>query len=312
VKRPLWRSPLVWIPAAAAVIVLLIAMFRPSARRPDDVAATVNGEKIYERDLARGLPPDAFGSTLEDLRDRKLFRLVDELLLRQFLIPQGVSVSPEAVQEAVAAARQNPPSTGCPCCRYASLEQYLEFNHLTLDEYAGKLRDELALKRYAEIQWRKKYASAEAEAAAVREQRSALETQYRKLAHILFKESSSPLTAEVNAQAVLARLKRGESFAVLARELSADKATAAQGGSLGYVSILQGFMDQMLTDAVMKLEVGENSGVLKSFLGYHIFRREALSDSDILELAKACFLQQQTDAVWEKIRKEAKIVYADR
>ncbi len=47
-----------------------------------------------------------------------------------------------------------------------------------------------------------------------------------KCSHILVKKQSE-------AQAILERLKKGESFANLARELSIDKGSAKRGGDLG-------------------------------------------------------------------------------
>lgn len=86
-----------------------------------------------------------------------------------------------------------------------------------------------------------------------------------KCSHILVKKHSEALQ-------VLERIKKGESFADLARELSIDRGSGKRGGDLGLFG--RGQMVKQFEDAAFKLKKGEltNEPVRTNF-GYHIIRR---------------------------------------
>jgi foldase protein PrsA len=71
--------------------------------------------------------------------------------------------------------------------------------------------------------------------------------------------------------AVLERLKNGESFANLAKELSIDKGSGKRGGDLG--SFGRGMMVKPFEEAAFKLERGQLSEPVKTEFGYHIIKR---------------------------------------
>ncbi len=85
-----------------------------------------------------------------------------------------------------------------------------------------------------------------------------------KCSHILVKKQSESL-------AILERLKNGEKFGRLARELSIDSGSAKRDGSLGYFG--KGMMVKPFEDAAFKLEIGNISEPVKSEFGYHIIKR---------------------------------------
>ena len=85
-----------------------------------------------------------------------------------------------------------------------------------------------------------------------------------KCSHILVKKQSE-------AMAVLERLKKGESFANLARELSVDRGSGKKGGDLGLFG--RGVMVKPFEDAAFKLNKGEVSQPVKTEFGYHIIKR---------------------------------------
>ena len=82
--------------------------------------------------------------------------------------------------------------------------------------------------------------------------------------HILVK-------TEPEAEQVLARLKSGASFESLAKSVSLDPATAAQGGKLA--PFTRGSLVPEFEDAAFRLKIGELSGVVKSSFGYHIIKK---------------------------------------
>jgi peptidyl-prolyl cis-trans isomerase SurA len=74
---------------------------------------------------------------------------------------------------------------------------------------------------------------------------------------------------QARAEAVLARVRAGEDFATLARELS-DAAEKANGGQLGLRPL--GRYPPLFVEASQKLAVGEVSGLLRSGAGFHILK----------------------------------------
>jgi foldase protein PrsA len=86
-----------------------------------------------------------------------------------------------------------------------------------------------------------------------------------KCSHILVKKQSEAL-------AILERLKKGEGFANLARELSIDKGSGKKGGDLG--SFGRGMMVKPFEEAAFKLQKGEMTlEPVKTEFGYHIIKR---------------------------------------
>ena len=85
-----------------------------------------------------------------------------------------------------------------------------------------------------------------------------------KCLHIIVKKNSEALM-------VLDRLKNGESFTNLAKELSIDKASGKRGGDLGFFR--KGMMVKPFEDVAFRLEKGQISEPVKTEFGYHIIKR---------------------------------------
>ncbi len=86
-----------------------------------------------------------------------------------------------------------------------------------------------------------------------------------KCSHILVKKQSEAI-------AILERLKKGENFSNIARELSIDKGSAKKGGDLGLFG--RGVMVKPFEEAAFNLKKGEiTSEPIKTEFGYHIIKR---------------------------------------
>jgi len=72
------------------------------------------------------------------------------------------------------------------------------------------------------------------------------------------------------AQEILDKLKKGESFAKLAQERSLD-GSRKHGGDLGYFG--RGMMVKEFEKAAFALQKGQISEVVKTQFGYHIIKR---------------------------------------
>ncbi len=85
-----------------------------------------------------------------------------------------------------------------------------------------------------------------------------------KCSHILVKKKGEALQ-------VLERLKNGEKFGVLAKELSIDAPSAKRNGNLGYFA--RGRMVKPFEDAAFSLGIGQVSEPIKTQYGYHVIKR---------------------------------------
>jgi parvulin-like peptidyl-prolyl isomerase len=107
------------------------------------------------------------------------------------------------------------------------------------------------------------------------------------------------LNTKAEADAVLAQLRAGADFAVLAQRYSKDTITSAGGGDLGWFP-RGGLFDAALEKAAFDLQPGQISGVVQSDLGggqlvYHIVQvierdpARALSDDALLTARRMAF-----------------------
>jgi len=87
-----------------------------------------------------------------------------------------------------------------------------------------------------------------------------------KCSHILVSKQSESL-------AIAERLKKGEKFGKLAKELSTDSGSAKKDGNLGYFT--KGMMVKPFEEVAFKLQIGEVSDPVKTDFGYHIIKRFA-------------------------------------
>ena len=85
-----------------------------------------------------------------------------------------------------------------------------------------------------------------------------------KCSHILVPKQSEAL-------AIMERIKKGEKFGKLAKELSTDSGSAKKDGNLGYFT--KGMMVKPFEEAAFKLQIGEISEPVKTEFGYHIIKR---------------------------------------
>ena len=86
-----------------------------------------------------------------------------------------------------------------------------------------------------------------------------------KASHILLKTKEE-------AEKVLERIKDGEDFNTLAKQLSTDPGSRDKGGELGY--FMRGQMKAAFETAAFAMKPGEVSGIVQTDAGYHIYKVE--------------------------------------
>jgi len=101
--------------------------------------------------------------------------------------------------------------------------------------------------------------------------------EQRKASHILIRVSKGAFendykTARKKLEAVQARIKAGEDFAKLAKEVSNDMISADKGGKLGWFKA--GTMAPEFDQAVFAMDKGDVSDIVETQLGFHLIRLE--------------------------------------
>ncbi len=118
---------------------------------------------------------------------------------------------------------------------------------------------------------------------------------------------------EDEAKKVAERLKNGEDFATVAKEVSKD--TNAEGGDLGFFT--RGQMLKPFEDAAFALDVGQISAPVQTQFGWHIIKVEEKRDQklptfdQVKEAIKAQLVQQKAQQVVTGLRDAAKIEVID-
>jgi parvulin-like peptidyl-prolyl isomerase len=121
-------------------------------------------------------------------------------------------------------------------------------------------------------------------------------------------------TVKKRAEALLARIQKGEDFAKLARENSMDS-SAAQGGDIGYAS-KESFVAPEYADAAFSLPVGTVT-LVRTQAGYHVIKvvdrkKEGIFTLDeiktqLIERLKSKKYQEELDKLVNQLRENANI-----
>lgn len=279
------------------------------------VAATVNGEVITLRELER-----TAGSALERAnlmspgpeRDRaraEALRAAFDLVLADRLFGQEVKklalqISDAQVDAQVEAIREQNGFSE------AELDQALESQGISREAFRERIRGQL--QNFAVLQYKF--------GAQVRASDLELENYYRthpeefrgeeelRVRHIFLPVAEGAPPTEVRrvqaeGERILARLRAGEDFAKIAREVSKGP-TAETGGDLGWLK--RGTFQKALEDAAFALAPGQVSSVVRAGPGFHVLqaveRRQASGRAfeDVKELIRDRLIQEQAERYREQ------------
>jgi hypothetical protein len=284
------------------------------------VVAWVNGEPILESELMASMPDDAFQSQLDNLKESKLKRLVEEAVEWQFLKVRKVTLSDEEFEKATADFETMVKTPGCPCCGggFASVEQFMQVNAFSQQEFRRRITCDGGLKLYA-ARLEKEPTSPKALAEMVQKYRADIEKDWVRAFMISFDYIREPdyfrhkKTVQAKKQKIagdaLARLKKGDSFEMVARDMSEDGASGPKGGALGCIHAID--LGPEVQKVLGTLEPGKFSAVIKGYWGCCIVMRKKLADEDILSVLRAkSFAEDQTYRELDAWRKRAKIQYS--
>jgi peptidyl-prolyl cis-trans isomerase C len=107
------------------------------------------------------------------------------------------------------------------------------------------------------------------------------------------------VATEAEAKEIAERLKKGEDFAVLAKEKSKD--TGAEGGDLGFFT--RGQMLKPFEEAAFALDVGEISEPVQTQFGWHIIKVEEKRDQPLptFDQVKEAIMSQLVQAKAQEV-----------
>lgn len=220
---------------------------------------------------AQGRSASAPAPTNASLLREALERLIDEKAQLQFAKDTGVDVDAAAIDQAeqrLAAQSQ---------ISVEALRNKAQVEGTSATQLRQDLREQLILQRLAErnVPARIKVSDVEiAQALQERQTQSANANPNIELGHILIAvpeaaSGSQVAVLQAKADAALARLKKGESFATVAKEVS-DSTERDNGGLMGLRPADR--YPSLFVDATDKLAVGELSNVVRSGAGFHLLK----------------------------------------
>lgn len=256
-------------------------------------------KKIYEQRLGEGAMSEVGedGKTLEEnLKNEIVQKLIMEKLVAKEATKMDISVTDEEIKEQMS-------NYTTMMGGQEKFDEFLDNNKISKEFFKENLRKEILFNKHRETfmaetniseKEAQKYFNANKDDLVV-----------IKASHILVK-------TEEEGKKILERLNAGEKFDVLAKDLSIDKASAVNGGDLGYFT--KGSMISEFEEVAFNLKVGEISDLVKTEVGYHIIYLEDRKDTfetlkdDIMKLLKE---QKYLKSV-QDLRSSAKVkVYLD-
>jgi peptidyl-prolyl cis-trans isomerase C len=239
------------------------------------IAARVNGQAI----------PVAFVSVLADgilkggdrLRDRTyayrqaLQQLIDRELLVEEALARGLSAADDRVQQVYNESR----------LRYKDEDDwatYLANEGLTRDALRVQIRAQLTAQALIDQETARVPSNvSDAEARAFYEANPARfeSGETVRVSQILLRVTPGTPTGlraarRAEAERIVGRLRSGEDFAHLAKQLSDDRVSAAKGGEMPPFG--RGQQDPAFESAAFALKAGEVSGVVETRFGFHVIK----------------------------------------
>lgn len=280
-----------------------------------DPVAEVNGEKISKSELEKAFNQEveAAGVNVNDLTpEQKLAgyrQILDNLILDKLVEKESsaINVSEAEVKDEIQKIESQFPSPEIFAEQLKSVGQSME-------EFEKNIAAMIRQRKWIESQIAGKVAVADEDAKKFYDENTETferpETVHAR--HILFlvpRDASPDVLAEKEkaANEAIARLKKGEDFATVAKQLSEEPGAAQSGGDLGYFS-----KDQMVpefAEAAFSQKPGEISEKpVRTQFGLHIIKVEDKKEPGMLSYDEVkhqliAFLQQakRRDAVREVV-----------
>jgi peptidyl-prolyl cis-trans isomerase C len=241
------------------------------------VIATIDGKPILGRDLEilvrRELAPignPEWKNLREDYRGQLtlsgITTLINSKLIYQKALASGVQASDADIQAELDKIAKTYKSD-------AEMNEALAQQMMDRDSLRASLSQSLAISKYIDTVIGKSVTVTPEELAQYYSTHPSdfSHPDIIRVSHILIRggeTSEQDALAKKRAESILARVKKGEDFAILAKENSADSSASA-GGDLGYVT--KDALDPKFGEATYAMPVGEPR-LVETLAGYHVVK----------------------------------------
>ncbi len=259
----------------------------------DKVVAVINSDVITQSDLDRDLAliyaqygtiyqGSELALMLEEARHERLAQMIEDRLILQEAKRRQIEVTDEELGEKVARIKS----------KFAQDSEFMDALNeggLTLTDLKAKYREQIMVAKLINQEVRARINISPQEVSDYYRSHLAEFSQPERVRvrNILIRVEGDNeedwARAHSKVEELLDRLKRGSRFEDLARE-SSQGPNADTGGDMGLIE--RGQMLAEIDEVIFELEVGEVSGLIKTELGYHIFKVEEKLEPDTQELAE--------------------------
>jgi parvulin-like peptidyl-prolyl isomerase len=261
-----------WIWLGIPVLLLILAACRSQEPPPpleEPVAATVSGQPIRIREFQEKLAEAVAlvkvevplkAEEMKSLKEEAINQLIEERLMLQRVRELAINVGEAELTARIEEVRREYNGDG-----FSSL---FGEGRISFPVWKEALRKRLLLEKLIALDVNAKITVPDADAERhFQANRKTYMTEVRvRAAQIVIRDRD-------RAEAILKRLKTGEDFGKVAREVSIGP-EAAKGGDLGFFE--RGIMPEAIDRVVFSMPVGKLSRVVQSPYGYHIFKLLAL------------------------------------
>lgn len=251
--------------------------------------ASVNGKTIsqdqfenalgYQQQIAviRGL--SITDEEMSELKYEVLDSLISNELLYQESQKNGINIEEMEIDEAFEEKKQKGQfSTD------AEFEEALKQSNKTIASYRDEIKQGLAVDRFVKEKFTDKTVVSDSEAKTYYDNNPSYFRQpaQARVSHIMIRvtsnaDQSQKDEARGKIEQVLQRLRTGDDFENLAKEVSEDNNSKENGGDLGYIS--KGQVPQAFEDAAFALNKDEISDIVETGSGYHIIKLTDKTDA---------------------------------
>lgn len=316
------RDLMILLMLALLMLMAWTAQSQPKGGDGADVAAKVNGVPISTLDLNRVFQTHVrvpYSMVQEDPRAKEILRqILDDLIDRELLLQQAKSlkmaVPTQQVDDQMQQLMQRFPSP-------EAFEQALTTQNINLDAVKKDVERQLLRQQLVkrEILDKVNISARDVQTFYTKNKDKYVEEEQVRARHILIRSPQDVSPADDaqlkgKADAALKRVKQGEDFAALAKELS-DDGSKEDGGDLGFFP--RGRMVAGFEEVAFALQPGQTSDVVRTQFGYHIIKVEerkaarALAFDEAQVQVKQDLTQQQTYDLYQQyvdgLRGKAKV-----
>lgn len=244
----------------------------------DRIVVVVNNEIITQREVDIMLAPiynqyrnmykgEELIKMLEEVREKILKQLIEDRLILSEAKKQNITVDEKDVDARIDEIKSKVGSE-------RELENMLNEQNLTLNELRARYREKIMLRKLIDQKVGAKIIITPLEVKSYYNEHpdDFLQPEEIKLRSILIRPKDGQSGDALALQAIrdiAKRLKEGCDFEGMAKEYS-DGPGASEGGIMGYVK--RGDLMPQIEDIVFNLKEGETTNIIKSPLGYHIFK----------------------------------------